>query len=189
MQYVLATVLALLLVPNRAEAKEDCAKNPVYCAILKLRPDIDKTFGLELSNYIFKYSKKYGTDPYRSVAIAMQESTLRNIHRKQDVVLIKEHCDSDNVCVEYTELGTGYTDIGIWQFHARTIQAFSMDALRLRDDIEYSTERHTYLLRIKMQECGAALGEDAWSCYHSSTPQYREKYVQMVERYYEQIRP
>lgn len=189
MQYVLAIILTLLLpLLNRAEAA-DCSRNPIYCSILKLRPDIDKAFAAELSNYISKYSKRYGTDPYRSVAIAMQESTIKNIHRKQDVILIKEHCDEENVCVEYTELGSGYTDIGVWQFHARTIQAFRMDALKLRDNLEYATERHVFLLRVKLQECGEQLGASAWTCYHSATEVYRLKYEKLVNKYYERIVP
>lgn len=189
---VLATWIALLLAAKApaAPAQVDCVRNPIYCAITKLRPDIDRDLAMELSNHISKYSKAYGTDPLRTVAIAMQESTLKNIHRKQAVVTVTEECSetppSHQSCVEYSKVTWGYTDIGIYQFHAATIQAYGMDALRLRDDLAYATEQHCFLLAVKMREC-AGLGQESWSCYHSATESYRTKYVRMVNRYYERI--
>lgn len=98
---------------------------------------------------------------------------------------LKEDCTS-GTCVEYMRKVRGYTDIGLYQFHAATIEAYGMDAIRLRDDIEYATDRHCFLLSVKVKEC-ADLGEDAWACYHSRTPKYRNKYIQMVNRYFTKI--
>jgi len=162
------------------------ADHPIYCAITGIQPAVDKEFAMQLSDLIYKYSKRYNTDPIITVGIIAQESMFRNIHRKQDIVLYGEECDDDGKCVEYTKLATGYTDIGLYQFHARTIQAYSMDALRLRDDLEYATQQHCYLLSVKLKEC-SALGKEAWSCYHSATPKYREKYVRMVNRHLNKI--
>lgn len=178
----LAGILNVFIAPAFASSR-DCAVHPLYCAILELRPDISTDFAMDFSNYVSKYSRQYKVDPYRVLAIAMQESAIRNIHRKQMVVLINEQCDDEGVCTEYTSLASGYTDIGIFQFHALTIQYYGMDILRLRDDIEYATEQHCKLLAIKIKEC-ADLGEEAWSCYHSRSPKYRVKYVTDVNRYY-----
>lgn len=142
---------------------------------------------MRLSNAIAKYSKQYGTDPYRSVAIAMQESSLRNVHRKQDFIIITETCDEENVCSESVKQSTGYTDLGIFQFHARTIKERNVDVLLLRDDVEYATEQHIKLLAEKKRLC-QELGSEAYTCYHSKTPKYRELYKKAVEGYYNKIK-
>ena len=114
---------------------------------------------------------------------------FKNIHRKHTVLELVEDCDEETgKCVEYMRKVRGYTDIGLYQFHAATIEAYGMDALRLRDDIEYATDRHCFLLSVKLREC-ADLGDSAWTCYHSRTPFYREKYEKMVNKYYEKINP
>ncbi len=194
-KYIILIILLAVGTAGTAEARSvdlSCANNPIYCAMLTLRPNIDKAWAMEISNYIYTYSKQYGTDPLRTVAIAMQESGLRNIHRKQDIVFIREEClpsttdDRKQDCVEYSSMITGYTDLGLYQFHARTIVAYGMDALRLRDDLKYATKMHVILLRAKLKEC-ADLGKDAWVCYHSRTPKYRKRYKRMVNRYYNRI--
>lgn len=157
----------------------------LYCAIIKINPSIDKDYALTLSNYIYKASAKYNTDPLRTVAIAAQESMFRNIHRQHTVLELVEDC-SEGDCIEYMRSVRGYTDIGVYQFHAATIKNYGMDAIRLRDDIEYATDRHAYLLSVKLKEC-ADLGKDAWVCYHSRTLEHREKYKRMVNKYYNMI--
>lgn len=193
MQYVkklkLAIASILLSTPIlSAEGRPKCpsVSHPIYCSILKLNQNIDKSYAFKLSNYIHKATKKYKLDPMRSVAIAAQESMFQNIHRKHTVLELVEKCENDT-CVEYMRTVRGYTDIGVWQFHAATIRQYGMDALRLRDDIEYATDRHAFLLRAKLREC-ADLGTDAWVCYHSRTVKYREKYKRMVNRYYNRIK-
>lgn len=181
MQFVVSLILSTVALGYNAEM-EKCQKHPIYCSIKAINNKVDDAWAMEISNHLHKYSKRYNTDPMISVAIIAQESMFRNVHRKQDIVLFYEECDEDNVCVEYTKLATGYTDVGLYQFHARTIQAYGMDALRLRDDIEYATERHAFLLSEKLREC-SRLGKEAWSCYHSATPHFRKKYVRMVGRY------
>jgi ribosomal protein L7Ae-like RNA K-turn-binding protein len=166
-----------------AWGETDCNKHKLYCAIVKLRPDMRKEWAMELSNAVYKYSKKYGLDPYRSLAIGMQESSLKRINRKQEMVVLKETCDENEVCEVSYEIVEGYTDISLWQFHVKTIKAYNMDLVRLSTDIDYATELHFKLLKQKTKEC-AHLGDDAWTCYHSATKKHRLLYKQLVDVYY-----
>lgn len=168
---------------SSSKSKPDCQTDKLYCTILELRPDINKDMAYSLSNHIYKYSNMYKVDPYRVIAIGMQESGLRVVNRKQSVMLINEECDPEGVCTEYAKYVTGYSDVGIFQFHVNTIQNYSMDALRLRDDIEYATEQACLLLSLKIKEC-KDVGKNAWACYHSRTEHHRKLYVKLVNRYY-----
>jgi len=157
-----------------AYADVNCDSHPIYCHIIELRPNINKTFAMKLSNKLYKYSQKYETDPHISVAIAMQESSLRNINRRA-TVLVK---DKNN----YT-LIKGYSDIGIFQFHVLTAKNYKMDIVRLVNDLDYAVDRHVWLLKRKMQYC-KHLGDESWTCYHSATPIHRKVYKKHVERYF-----
>lgn len=170
-------VLALLLTPVQLLAGE-CEQHPVYCNILKLKPSMNQTVARELSNYIAKYSKQFGTDPKISIAIAMQESSLINRDREGSVLL------KDGSIVQ------GVTDVGMFQLHIHTIEnmrksGWDIDFNRLRTDIEYQTYCHIRLLKAKIKVCqnkkelGVPPGEE-WSCYHSYTPKLRQVYVQFV---------
>ena len=76
-----------------------CKRNSIYCAIVKLKPTIDKKFAMDLSNSIYKYSRRNNVDPYRVVAIAMQESSLSPVVRYETVNVRKTICAKDRVCV------------------------------------------------------------------------------------------
>ena len=184
-------LVSFLLSCLGTEAWADCAsvqfseRNPIYCSILTINKDVDKDFAMKLSNYIYKYSSKYNQDPYRTVSIIAQESMFKNIHRKHTVLEIYEEC-VEEVCVEYVRKVRGYTDIGLYQFHAATIEAYGLDVLRLRDDIEYATEQHFLLMKDKLREC-SYLKEEAWTCYHSATEKHRIKYKKLVNRFYNKI--
>ena len=145
-------------------------------SIKRLQPRVEPGFASDLSKYIQEFSQKYGTDPYRSIAIAMQESSLRDISRRETVIN------------KNGEVKSGYTDIGVWQFHSLTIKYFKLSVPRLLTDLRYATEQHVLLLSIKLREC-AVRGKDAWGCYHSRTPKYFNKYVKQVNRYYNIINP
>ncbi len=164
----------------------DCNNHKLYCAIIKLRPDMRKDWAMELSNAVYANSKKYGLDPYRSLAIGMQESSLKRINRKQEMVVLKENCDENEVCEASYEIVEGYTDISLWQFHVKTIKAHNMDLVRLATDINYSTELHFRLLKQKIKDC-AYLSDEAWTCYHSATEKHRKLYKSLVDVYYKEI--
>lgn len=140
-------------------------RHPIECAIRTLQPLTGAGEARLLSNLISKYSLKYKVDPLRVVAIAMQESGLRNVDRIHGGIV---------------------TDVGIYQFNILTIDSYGMDAVRLKNDIAYATERMCWLLSIKLKEC-SDLGKDAWACYHSRTDKHRLKYINLVDKYYKGI--
>jgi len=160
------------------EAKVDCNRHPIYCQMVKLKPSINRTFAMELSNYIYKYSRKYGTDPMISVAIAMQESSLTNIDRKGALIETKSG-----------KLVKGVTDVGVFQIHVGTIQNYkkqlgwNIDLQRLRTDVEYQTVWHIKILKRKIRICSrykyrkrySIEKGNEWSCYHSFTTWERKR--------------
>lgn len=168
-----------MLVPVLAQAGTNCQKNPIYCEILTLQPSIDKKFAKDLSNSISKYSKAFGTDPTISVAIAMQESTLKNKNRM------------GSVATKDGRVVYGVTDVGVFQIHIHTIanikeEGLDIDVIRLQNDVDYQTYWHTKILKKKIVTCrsqreklNVELGNE-WSCYHSFTPSQRRIYLRDV---------
>lgn len=143
-----------------------CINNPLRCALTTLQPALAGAEARLLSNLIHKYSLKYQVDPYRVIAIAMQESGLKNIDRSHNNIV---------------------TDIGIYQFNIMTIDFYGMDSVKIKTDISYATERMCWLLAKKLRDC-SDLGTDAWACYHSRTDVHRMKYMKLVNRYYDKIK-
>ena len=66
-------VLAVLLASVNLFSR-DCSRHPIYCQIIRNRPDIDKDYAFELSNIIFKHTRARGVDSRLFTAILMQES-------------------------------------------------------------------------------------------------------------------
>jgi len=151
----------------------DCSLHKIYCRIVELKPGVNKSFAMELSNYLYAASKHYGTNPMISVAIAMQESSLRNIDRYETVLTSKGR---------YVK---GVTDIGVFQFHVTTIKNLNIDAPRLRSDLRYATWQHVKLLARKQRICERKKWAEGveWSCYHSYTKKHRRAYVEKVGKY------
>lgn len=167
--YLFASLLFLFNV----YAGVDCNKHSIYCHIVKLNPGAPKA--MELSNYLYKYSTKYDTDPHISVAIAMQESSLRN--RNRYVYGSFVNCEGKRVVRKVA------TDIGLFQFHVRTIENMNIDSQRLQLDLEYAVEQHVKLLKHKMKVCKSKGIDNTWGCYHSYTKEKRDEYVRKVRRF------
>lgn len=169
----------LFLLSFSAFASIDCEKHPIYCHIKAVAPWLKYNKAMELSNKFYKYSKRYGTDPHVSVAIARQESTFnQNNHRKQGII---QFFDNDKKW-RYVE---GYSDICMFQFHVDTIINEEMSPIQLKTDNGYCIEQHFKLLAKKMRVC-KKLGvpkKESWSCYHSYTPRLRKRYFEDVSRY------
>ena len=172
MKYI---VLGLLIFLNNAYGA-NCAKHPIYCKIKSLNPRIDSKLAMRLSNLIFNGARRAGTDPMVSVGIAMQESGLRNINRRERVL-------TPNGLVE------GISDIGFFQIHIDTAHNYGIDTIKLLNDIEYQVQAHFMILTKKIKVCSQkraklrVLYGLEWSCYHSYTYSARDKYIKMVGRY------
>ena len=148
-------------------------KHPIYSQILKIKPTINKKYAMHLSNVMHKMSKKYNQDPLISVAIAMQESSMRNINRKQRIVIYTK---------DGYEIKRGYTDLCLFQIHVDTAIHYGMDLVKLNNNLSYCVEQHFRIMKIKRNAC-KRLDKDSWTCYHSFTKSLRLQYKKLVERF------
>lgn len=154
---------------------ETSAKDKVYQTLVKNRPDMDRLTLQRIANLFHKYAHKYGQDPVISVAIGMQETGLRQINRKKNVIVF----DPSGLT---WRIERGVTDVCMFQFHVDTIVDQGIDPLMLKNNIAYCVEQHFRLMKIKRNIC-SDLGEDSWTCYHSRTPKHREVYKKLVARH------
>ena len=180
MKYLLLFLLFMTFTPKAFGV--NCNVHKIYCKVLELRPDIDKKWAMKFSDIIYKKAKEYNLDPMISIAIVMQESSIRKINRKEKVLIQKETCDDLGECSMTYKVVTGYSDLSIWQFHIDTLLNFKIDPIRVQTDLEYATDFHFKLLKHKIKKCSKHK-DLAWSCYHSATERHRLKYVEDVSRY------
>ena len=170
-----------MLFSTQALAKVDCNKHKIYCKIKELRPKMSNSEAMELSNILYKKAKKYNGDAMLAVAIGMQETGLKERHRKQNIIQFYKECEGDD-CQEAWRIVKGITDVCMFQFHVDTIVNHSMDPIRLKNDINYCIDWHFRLINEKKRIC-KDLGNEAWTCYHSRSRILRNQYKQLVERY------
>lgn len=182
--YKLLLILTILygLADSTIAWGTDCSKHRIYCRILELQPNVDHSWAMEFSNILHRKSKKYNLDPMLSIAIAMQETSLRPIDRTQKVITFKVFTRPDGTQDMDYEIVHGVTDVSIWQFHVETIIAYKEDPVMIKTDLEYATDFHFRLMRDKIHMC-RHLDDEAWTCYHSATERLRERYKKDVQRY------
>ena len=155
----------------------DCGRNPIYCQILKNKPSIDKSYGMYLSNLIYKYSRQYKIDPAISVCIAYQENKFRNKDRTQAIAIPSVGCANNNCGLTTIK---GISDFGVFQIHIGTANNYKLDINRLSNDLDYAVESHMKILKSKMKLCDY-LQEDSWTCYHSTTKYLRLYYKKLIK--------
>lgn len=130
--------------------------------ILKNNPKVDKKLASKLSAFIHKYALVYKADPFRAVAVAMQESGYKNAVNKN----------------------TNKTrDLGVFQINTKTAKDYKFDTYRLVSDPEYAVKAYFTVMSDKTRMC-SKLKKDAWTCYHSKNPVFRKQYKKLVNRYY-----
>lgn len=175
-------LLLFSILISQASASVDCNRHKIYCKIKTLRPSMPNNKAMDLSNVIYKKSKKYNGDPTLAVAIAMQETGIgRKTLRKQDVIQFYTECDKRK-CWEDYKIVNGVSDVCMFQFHVNTIRNYKMDPVKLKNDLNYCIDWHFKLMNKKKRAC-KSLGEQSWGCYHSATKIKREIYIKLVERY------
>lgn len=138
---------------------------------------------MKVSNLIHKGAKSNGTDPLLSVAILNQENSFNEKHTWKITREVVKSC-TDSACTEVITETHLVKDMTIAQINITTAKAYKLDLERLfAHDLEYAIESHFIILKSKIKQC-AYLGDEAWSCYHSATPKFRMRYIEMVSRYY-----
>lgn len=173
-------ILLTLLLNTTIYATVNCGEHPIFCHIKKNKASVSNEYAMNLSNTIYKYSTQYNGDSRLAVAIATQETGLRNIHRKQNIIQFFEKCNNDN-CAEDWRVIKGVSDVCMFQFHVNTITYYNMDPIKLKNNIEYCVEWHFKLMNIKKKLCRKM--KKPWACYHSKNKQLRNIYIKFVERY------
>ena len=101
-------------------------------------------------------------DPKLSLAIAWVESSYRNV------------------------VSDDGQDLGYFQINRHTATIYGMDQTLLMQNIIYQAAGHFIILQDKLKHC-AHLKQDAFSCYHSTTPKHRIPYAERVKKAYKQI--
>ena len=176
-------VILSLMFSQLAYGKEDvCKNNRLFCKIMQFDKHTDPKFAMELSNKIFAKAKANGVDPNVALAILMHESGLRNINTYKTSTVVSEVCNNQE-CGKTTTTVEKLFDMSIAQINFNTAQGYGFDIPKLyKGDLDYALDCYMTILRDKIHLC-PQLGRDAWSCYHSTTEQYRIIYVELVSRY------
>ena len=159
-----------------------CKNNPLYCKIIKFDKHINPTYAMELSNKIYSKAKKAGINPNVALAILMHESGLHNINTFKTSISVSEVCNNQE-CNKITTTVEKLFDMSVAQINFNTAQAYGFDIPRLyKGDLDYALDCYMIILKDKIKMC-PQLGNKAWSCYHSTTEEYRTIYVELVSRY------
>ena len=185
--FILCVLLSTtLLGTSLSTSPKNCKKHPIFCHAVKLQPNLTPKKAMILSNLLVRYSKKHQLDPWRSLAIAMQESSLRYYKRYQKVIVPHPRCKNKEACKRYRTI-KALSDVGLFQLHASTVEQYRLDTAKLLVDLEYMVSTHFIVLLDKIKQC-QHLGSEAWSCYHSKTPVLRKRYIKKVNRFYPNAR-
>ena len=140
-----------------------CKRNKIYCAILKLRPEIIMKFAMDLSSAIYKYSKRSKVDPFRVVAIAIKRVRCRRLYVTKQSEL-EDHMRRKVCVVRYVK--EKELQIVVFTFRKNCKNAWCRSE-RLMADLDYATKVHAVLsyeaeamlLKIKNMQ----------ACYNSTT--------------------
>lgn len=178
MKIIFIIFLFILSIQDNVHAKVNCDVHKIYCKIIELNSKVDKKYAMNLSNLLYKYSKKYGTDPIISVGIMKIESGISKIDRTTKGYIFYKECDDIDNCELYYKKQTVHTDIGEFQFHISTIEYHNLDPIKLKTNMEYNVKNHIKLLKTKMIMCKGM--PYSWGCWHSKTTKYKDRYVKKV---------
>ena len=123
--------------------------------LLHLNPSIDERDAHVLAANLATLSP----DPCLSIAIGMQESSLRNVEGKT-------------------------RDYGYFQLTRHAMAGHTKEEILA--DVGLQVVLHLEHLKEKKKQC-KHLDSEWWTCYHSKTPKFRLKYRDMVNKYRRQL--
>ena len=178
MKHVLSLLLFFIHTPVAAEV--NCNLHKIYCKIIDLRPNINKKEAMLISNQIYKQAKKYKSNPILSIAIAMQETGIRQKSKSHSFIKFYKKCHG-NSCFEDWYVEKGISDVCMFQIHTNTILHYNIDPVKLKNNLSYCVEWHFKIMKIKKRECKHLA--KPWGCYHSKSKILRNQYIKLVERY------
>lgn len=160
----------------------DCKTHKLYCKIVEFNPRIDRAFAMEISNKLYAKAKLNRVNPELALAILMHETGLRNLNTYKTTTKVTESCSATD-CTRVTTTVDKVFDMSIAQININTAVHYGFDIQRLyKLDMDYALDCFFVVLKDKMKMC-SYLGNQAWSCYHSTTESYRNIYVDLVSRH------
>lgn len=178
-------MISIMLFASTAYGKVDCKRHKLYCVIIKLNKSINKKFAMDLSNSIYKASRKHKVDPYRAIAIMRQESGIQlNARNITTTTNSHKECDEWESCTTVNTVTVKTTDFGLFQFHIATMKRADLDIDRVMTDMDFTVNFAIALLAKKIKTCSRKWPETPWACYNSATPEHHVEYVRLVNRYY-----
>jgi soluble lytic murein transglycosylase-like protein len=121
---IIAIMITIGLLLIAFDANAEIIKNPVYEQIVQNRPDISRSYALELSRLIIKHSEAYDVPVNYMTAILSVESDYRL----------------------YAVNGAS-NDYGISQINEWNVKAYKMSKQRLLTDLDYSVEMGAKIFR------------------------------------------
>ena len=188
MRYLM--VLFALFMSIEALAKVNCKRHKIYCAIVELRPKIDKRFAMKLSNEIYRAAKRHKVkDTMRIVAIMRQESGINmDARNRSEKTRTHTECDKWEKCTTVKTTIKETTDWGLFQFHKRTMINNNLDIHMVMTDVRFTVDFAVRHLVGKIKACRKKWSETSWACYNSANSPHHEEYIQLVDRYYNKIR-
>lgn len=153
----------------------DKSKHPIYAQIVKNVPTIDRKYALNLSNKIYKVTKKYNLNARIYTAILAQESRYK---------LNAMNC-TKGIHKDYMVPATVCTDFGISQIYFKNLARFDFEVGRLLNDLEYSVEAGAKVLYDLKKRIGHV--KDYWVSYNCGLKNLGrtscQKYKKLVERF------
>lgn len=170
------TILLLIGVNTTIEAKEK--KHPVYNAILKLRPAMNKKKAMHYSNIISRLSRKNKIDPFLVVAIAMQESAIQldRVYRIGGLIKTADGYRKEKIAADFCMMQINYSNI----------KKRNLDVSKLLDDPHYCISQGIKILK-EFKERYSKKEKDWWTRYNASNKIKRNIYKKLVSRYYSKI--
>lgn len=186
MKLFISFIIALSLMgPALALGNVDCKHHEIYCAILKLNPQINKTFAMKLSDEIYNKSIKYNVDKYRIIAIMQQESNMQMDARNISTTTTShKECNEWEECVTVETTISKTTDFGLFQFHINTMKRHNLNIYRVMTDMPFVVDFAVKMIARKINTCKTKWPKTPWACYNSASDDHHKKYVELVNRYY-----
>lgn len=129
---------------------------------------------MELSNIIFKHSKKYKLDSQLYTAILCQESKYKLGAKNCAKGLAKFSEFESKVMVCF--------DFGISQINYITANNYGFEINKLMNDLDYSVKAGAIVLHDILKIWGNK-EKDAWTRYNSPTNEFRKIYKDNVMRW------
>ncbi len=175
---VIGTAIGLfLLLSSFPVEATDCDKHPIFCQIKKNSPKINNKKAMDLSNVIYKVTKKYDISSNILTAIFAQESAY-NIGAENCMTGLEKSALKEGKMVETTVC----FDFGIGQINWKNVKNRKWDIVRLMSDYDYSVESAAIVLS-EFKNRFKKWDETYWTRYNARNTIKRELYRKLVERY------